>query len=126
MYRKKEIKRKQIKIFVDKDGIINFVDQTRNTVEDALVAKEKILELAKKMPKPRRLLTDLTGIETPSAKIRKIVAEMMKEARIDKIALVGGDFIMKTVANFMMSASGIKNSKFFKTKKEAIEWLKQK
>jgi len=58
----------------------------------------------------------------PSA-ARKIWADFLKNPRIKKAAIFGGNIFVRTLASFVIAAVGKKNIKFFSTEREAFDWL---
>jgi len=73
--------------------------------------------------------TSSGGMATTSGRGRKLYAEFGKKAKAKKVAIFGINTIQRVVAAFVMKAiskeTGLKEIRFFKTKEEALEWLKE-
>lgn len=65
-------------------------------------------------------LSPMKGVPPTSG--RKYLSNMLKEAKIQKLAFYGMSTISKVIAGFIASAAGI-NAKFFTTEKEALDYL---
>jgi len=71
-----------------------------------------------------RVLIDIQGsTEDFSAGARKQWAKILRHPNIIKAAIFGGNTFVRTIATFVIGATGRKNIKFFATEKDAREWL---
>ena len=90
---------------------------------------EKILAMASRIGEehgPRvDWIIDLSELIRATAKARKILAEVTAHPSIRKYALVGASIFLRTVANFIIAASGQKNARHFATEDEAIAWIRK-
>ncbi len=70
-------------------------------------------------------LVDLNkaGKQPPAA--RKIGKDMFEHERIGKIALFGLHPVARVIASFVIGVTRKKEIRFFKTREEAIAWLKE-
>ncbi len=50
--------------------------------------------------------------------------ETYKEPGFEKLAMWGGSTVIKVVALFIITATRLKNIRYFSTEKEALSWLK--
>jgi anti-anti-sigma regulatory factor len=96
-----------------KDGIIRLDEQTVPTDKSTAAMAEEVLLLAKNLPRPRRSIVNLTGVEVPSSAARKNLARMFKSSELDKVAIFGSSVTIRVVAKFIMAAAGIGNAQFF-------------
>lgn len=121
---------KENKVWVDEGGMI-YIEVAKTITEqgvDKLIgevrgALEKLLGKAK-------LLIDMNDVRIiRSSQFRQKAAgqlrDMVENPGFEKAALFGGGLTRRTVASFIVAASGIKNMKVFETKEEALKWLKQ-
>lgn len=69
------------------------------------------------------VLIDLQASTEFSSAARKVWVEFLRDDRIKKSAIFGGNVFVRTVASFVIAATGKKNIKFFSAEKEAREWL---
>lgn len=72
-----------------------------------------------------RLLIDLHGLEKHiSLGARKAAVDFLRRhTDFKKIAISGASTAVKVITNFVMSASGKKNVRFFSSNSEALKWL---
>lgn len=69
-------------------------------------------------------LLDLGNSGTSTRKARETYAKIINRDQIDKIAVIGGSVVMKTIANFIMYLTNKKNSfRFFENNEDAKKWL---
>ncbi|MHB1118170.1 MAG: SpoIIAA family protein [Minisyncoccota bacterium] len=61
---------------------------------------------------------------TFSSSARKVWVQFLQNDNIEKTALLGNSVFMKTLAMFVIAATGKKNIRFFTSEEEAIRWLK--
>ena len=106
----------------------NLPDQLENTRLSEIFL-QKFLEILKQNPDQKfRLFVDLTllgNVGTMPSKTRQNYAKMSKEKQLEKIAVAGGNTVLRTVASFIMRLSGFKEKyQWFNDKEEAVTWLK--
>ena len=66
-------------------------------------------------------LVDLSQVATATSRARKVLVEISKHPSINRYAFVGASILIRTHANFMMSAAGQKNAKpIFNTSTNSI------
>ncbi len=90
-------------------------------------ASNKLIKIAKeKGMKKFLLLIDMNKASKPSTEARKIFVKMSeKEENTMKMALFGLHAVARVLASFLMGTSKNKNMQFFKTKEDALKWLKE-
>ncbi len=71
------------------------------------------------------VLIDLNKAGTPSSGARKIGQEMFENEKLRKIALFGLSPVAQVVASFVIGVTRKRDIRFFKTREEALAWLKQ-
>jgi hypothetical protein len=69
------------------------------------------------------VLIDLKSSSEFSSAARKVWVEFLKDDRIKKTAIFGGNIFVRTLASFVIAATGKKNIRFFLTEEEARDWL---
>jgi hypothetical protein len=52
------------------------------------------------------------------------IKELFERSKFKKIALFGGNTMIRTTASFILVASGVSKIKIFNTKEKALKWLK--
>ena len=71
------------------------------------------------------VLGDLNKAGKQSAEARKIWKEMTENDRTGKVAMYGMHPVARVLASFVMGVSRKKDMRFFKTREEALAWLKE-
>ncbi len=71
------------------------------------------------------VLADLNKGGKQSVEARKIWKKMTEGDRTGKIAMYGMHPVARVLASFVMGVSRKKDMRFFKTKEEALAWLKE-
>jgi len=70
-------------------------------------------------------LVDLNKAGKVSPKARKRQVEISEHEKTAKVALFGLHPVARVVASFFMGVSRKKDMRFFKTREEALAWLKE-
>ena len=92
--------------------------------QKALEARAAVCKLADKANERTKILIDLDEAGNQSSEARKIVQELFDTEVCGKIALFGLHPVARVIASFVIGASKKKDMRFFKTKEEALAWLK--
>ena len=92
----------------------------------ALGIKEVVLKFADTHNGKVNLFVDLTDAGKPSPEARKIYKAISENDKIGKIALAGLHPVARILAASLITISGKKDLRFFKTKEESIVWLTEK
>jgi len=71
------------------------------------------------------VLGDLNKAGKQSAEARKIWKEMTEDDRTGKIAMCGMHPVARVIASFVMGNTRKEDMRFFKTKEEALTWLRE-
>jgi hypothetical protein len=117
------------KVWTGRDGIL-YVKVIKTSVEeDVFEILGKIEEALKKSPpKTKILVSMLSSSIIKSSKFRNKCGEKIKKLYknigFGKAAIFGLNVTLRTIAKFIIVASGIKNIKVFSSEKEALKWLK--
>ncbi len=120
----------ELKVWIDKDGIANIKIIRNFTIEDVKALMNEGRELARNLSEKPKILLDMTsGLNALSSQFRKEIGEQVKELVKDpgfkKVAVFGGNIIIRTVASFIITASGVRYIKVFNTQEKALKWLKE-
>ena len=83
------------------------------------------LKLANMVDGKVNCLVDLNSAGKPSVEARKVGMEGFRNKKFGKIALIGSHPVAKVLAFFVMGVIKKKDMRFFKTKEEALKWLKK-
>ena len=87
-------------------------------------------EAIEKLSGKAKILIDISGATVfRSAQFRKKTAGQLRDIAenigFKRAAMFGGGLIRRTIASFVIVASGVKKMRIFETKEEAVKWLKQ-
>ena len=61
----------------------------------------------------------------PSAKAREIAKQSFEKEKIGKIAMFGMHPVARVISSFVMGVINKGDMRFFKTKEDALAWLKE-
>jgi hypothetical protein len=70
-------------------------------------------------------IVDLNKCGEQSPKARKIFRELNDDKRVGRLAFIGMHPVARVLASFAMGISRNKNLRFFKSKEDALVWLKE-
>ena len=116
-------------VFIGSDGYIHHIYDGDQTAAIIFSDVQKIIEHIKQLRSEKRnvkVLGDYTKIGASDSSARKAASEALKDADYDKAALFGTNVFHTVAANLIIIASGKrKKVKVFRTKQQAIEWLKK-
>ena len=116
------------RMYLGKDNISYVTvigEMDENTAFKMQKTIDKFINIAGKNVDKINVLIDLNNAGKPSSKARKILKEMNDHEKTGKIAHFGLHPVAKVLANFTMGASKNRDMRFFKTKEEALVWLKE-
>jgi len=72
-----------------------------------------------------KMLLDINKAGQVSSGARKIGKETFEDEKVGKVAFVGLHPVARVIASFVMGVTRKKDMRFFKTKEEALAWLKE-
>ncbi len=87
--------------------------------------KEAILTMISKAEGKGNILIDLNRVGQPSLEARKIGQQTFKDEKVGKVALFGMHPVARVIASFVIGVTTKKDIRFFKSKDEALVWLKE-
>lgn len=93
--------------------------------ETVTAAKEATYKLMDRVEGKLHILIDINKAGKPSKKARNIFKEFMDHEKWGKVAMYGLHPAARMIASFGMGMSRKKDMRFFKTKEEALKWLKE-
>jgi hypothetical protein len=92
--------------------------------EIAIAMKEATFKLMNHVKGKLKVLIDINKAGKPSKKARNIFREFTEHEKWGRVAIFGLHPVAKMIASFGMGVSKKKDMRFFKTKEEALAWLK--
>lgn len=117
------------KIWLGDDGIIRIkIDKAVN--EEVIEATiEEFKDIIKTLQGKPKVLIDVVSMPFVPSVFRRKVAKIIKDTYTNpgfyRAAVRGEQTIQKVVITFALTASGVKNIKYFESEEEALEWLKE-
>jgi hypothetical protein len=113
------------RIYLDEDNILYFINVGEIDEKIALESCEAMLKLMNMGEGEVDFLIDINKGRKTSSKARKILQEFTKKNIQGKLALWGLHPVAKVLASFFMGVTKKEEMRFFKTKEEALKWLKE-
>lgn len=117
------------KVYLDENGIIRMKTGETADLNHVKSLVGKFIDIAKASKIKYKILIDISASNPKfdilwRKEIVKIFIDAYRDPGYKKIALWGAkNKITETVGAFLIGATGLKNVKYFKTEKEALEWL---
>ncbi len=96
--------------------------QDEKTIIAALEAHNKFKNMVEGKMK---MLIDTNKSGQVSSRARKIGQETLEDEKIGKVAIFGARPVARVIASFVIGVTRKKDFRFFRTKEEALSWLKQ-
>ncbi len=113
------------KLYLGEDNITYFVLVGEHDENMASACGEAFLKLINMGEGKVNALGDLNKIEKQSPEARKIWKEVSEPEKVGKLALFGMHPVARVIASFVIGTTKKKDMRFFKTKEEALAWLKE-
>lgn len=114
-------------VFLNDKSIIESIfhgAQTEETVSALATHYKALCEQLKKEGKPIYSLVDMNDITHADAGARNAVLPILQNVSFQKIALFGGNTVIRTLAKFMAYVSkDLSSMRYFETRNEAEQWL---
>jgi len=121
----KEIWVGQNKASLIEKNIIYVIAVGEVTTELAIAQVEGLNKLEALADGPVNYLIDLSDAGKSSPEARKIWEKIGGNVTTSKLALFGLNSVARMLASFVMGICGKSNQRFFKTKEEALRWLRE-
>jgi hypothetical protein len=113
------------RIYLSDDNILCFISVGDTDGKEALAVTEASCKLMSLVEGKVPFLIDLNKVGKQTAGARKVWKKGGEDAKIGKNAVFGLHPVARVVASFVLSVSNKKDSRFFKTREEAVAWLKE-
>jgi hypothetical protein len=123
--RDNEIRIGENRLHLTEDNIICIVNIGEIDEKTALAMKEAVLGLMNRVEGKVHTLTDLNKAGKTSPEARKVFKELALHEKQGKNAFFGMHPVARVLTAFFMGLSPKKDIRFFKTKEEALAWLKE-
>jgi len=112
-------------LYLGEDNIIYVIRVGEAGEEIATGITNTVLKLADLVNGKAKILTDLNKAGKSSFDARKIYQKHLEHKKFDKVALYGLHPVARVIAAFGIGITKKKDVRFFKTKEEALLWLKK-
>lgn len=113
-------------VFYRDDSTIQVIAIGVQTLEMAMEMKELCLELSSGMDGKCNYLIDLNDCGKNEPGARKIWKELSEHNNTKKVATFGMNPVAQVIANFVIGTHKGNNLRFFKSEKDAVNWLNEK
>lgn len=113
------------RIYLGEDNIIYVTAVGSPDEKTAIANKEATDKLASMVEGKVNVFLDITAAGKQSTETRKVWKEYIESEKFGKFAFVGLHPVAQVLASFVMGISKKKDMRFFKTKQEALVWLKE-
>ena len=113
------------RIYLGEDNILYITVVGDIDEKIAIAVKEADLKFKNMVDENFDVLGDLNKAGKQSSEARKIWQEMIEHERTGKVAMCGMHPVARVLASFVMGVTRKKDTRFFRTKEEALTWLKQ-
>jgi hypothetical protein len=121
----REIRVGENRLYLGEDDIMYI--ETSGNYDEKVVAelRDAFLKLISFAEGKVDIIVDSNRGGKTAQNARKVFAELMEHERCRKIAIFGMNPVARVIASFILGASKNKNTKIFKTKEEALAWMKE-
>ena len=125
-------RKKENKIWIGKDNIIyvEVVDKDLSG-ENVFKIMEDTVKIVREFSGKAKILANFINpvFKVGDSKFRKklvdLIIEMYKNPGFEKVAICGVSTIVRVVSLFVVKTTKLINMKVFKTKEQALKWLKE-
>lgn len=121
----REIRIGKNRLYLSEDNTLHISDVGKVDEEIAILCKNAAFKLSSMVEGKVNVFIDINQAEKQSAEVRKDWKEFSEYEKFGKIALFGMHPVARVVASFVMGVSKKKDMRFFKSREEALAWLKE-
>jgi hypothetical protein len=113
------------RFYLGEDGIMYVELAGEYNEQNAFALRDAYMKLLRTIEGKVNILVDNHVSTKPSPEARKIFAKLTEHEQCGKVAVTGLNPVARVIASFVIGVSKNKNMKTFKTKEEALAWLKE-
>jgi hypothetical protein len=113
------------RVFLDDDTIQNIILVGDTDAMTAKALVDCLTGLTRGIDGKIRTLVDLNMAGKASSEMRTMGRVMIQDDKTGKVALFGLHPVARVLASFIIGVTGGKNIRFFKTRDEALVWLRE-
>ena len=111
--------------YLDADNILNAIIAGEWNENTAIAVREAALKFINMVDGKVDFLVDLDKAGKQSPETRKGARKLIEHEKIGKVAIFGLHPVARVLASFIMGVTKKEDMRFFKTKEEALAWLKE-
>ena len=115
----------QSRVYLGEDNILRLTILGEVADEIQIGINEAYLNLMNMVEGKVNVLIDLNKCGKTSPGARKRQKEISENEKVSKVALFGIHPVARVIASFFMGVSQKKDMRFFRTREEALVWLKE-
>ena len=112
-------------LYLGQDNVLYFELNGDIGEKEALALKEACVCVEEKLITNVGVLVDINNSAKTSQEAKKIFKEMAEMKRVDKVVLIGLHPVTRVLASFFIGFTKNKKMRFYRTKEEALLWLKE-
>ncbi|MBA7541705.1 hypothetical protein ES705_34021 [subsurface metagenome] len=113
------------RLYLGEDNIIYITNVGDIDEKLAIEITASVKKLASMVEGKVDRITDLNKAGKPSSGARKIFKELSEDEKCGKVTFFGLHPVARVLASFFMGITRKKDIHYFKTKEEALKWLKE-
>ena len=113
------------RFYLDDDNIIYCKEKMAVDENIAHHQIKALYKLSNLIEGKANIFIDINEAGTPSSSARKVFQNEIKKDKYGKVAIFGMHPVARVLASFIIGATKKKDMRFFKTKEEALAWLKE-
>ena len=113
------------RLYLDEDNVLCIINVGEIDEKIAIEIKEAVLKIMNMVEGKVHTITDLNKAGKTTSRARKVFQELAEHEKQGKNAFYGMHPVARVLASFFMGISKKKDIRFFKTKEEALTWLKK-
>lgn len=113
------------RLYLGEDNILHVIRVGEVDKEASTEITTSALKIANLVDGKVKILTDLNRAGKSSSEARKVYQKMLEHEKFNKVALWGLHSMARVIASFAMGVTKKRDIHFFKTKEEALAWLKE-
>ena len=121
----REIRVGENRLYLGEDNVLYVTVFGEIDEKIAIAIKEADFKFKNMVEEKYDVLADINKSGKHSSESRKIWKEMTEHEKTGKVAIFGMHPVARVIASFVMGVSKKKDMRFFKTKEEALAWLKE-
>ncbi len=113
------------RLYLEEDNVLCIINVGEIDEKIAIEIKEAVLKIMNMVEGKVHTITDLNKAGKTTSRARKVFQELAEHEKQGKNAFYGMHPVARVLASFFMGISKKKDIRFFKTKEEALTWLKK-